>query len=241
MEIKTVKEMIKCRNYLLKQLKIQQEKYAALGNNPFKNSKEKNEVYERILQLNDALDGIREIMYKGANFKTSEFAKFMTDFLILTKGNFKLTELTIASDYNPDETFFEQLKRKRARKKGIRLPNIKGTKHYFISDPATKEFILENIYDEEDLETFLDMGYTKDLTMFDSYQTYLFNSDFTMKRKFARYPRLKTAIYELIQLKMDNPRLTDEERFQMVLNNTVRRNLKRSNVTYHKKRESTTK
>jgi len=48
-----------------------------------------------------------------------------------------------------------------------------------------------------------------------------------MKKEYKKHPRLKTAIYELINLKIKHPELTDQERFNKVLDNNMRKNLDR--------------
>ena len=57
-----------------------------------------------------------------------------------------------------------------------------------------------------------------------------------MKEAFAKHKRLKTAIYELIDIKIKHPELTDQERFEIVLKNTVRRNLNKI-YSYQKEKE----
>ena len=57
---------------------------------------------------------------------------------------------------------------------------------------------------------------------------YPFKENLTMKDKYGDHYRLKYAIYELMQLKVDHPDITDKERYEIVLANTVRRNLIKS-------------
>ena len=59
-----------------------------------------------------------------------------------------------------------------------------------------------------------------------------------MKQDYRRHKKIKTAIYELIDLKIKQPELTDEERLQKVLENTVRRNLNKSYSREYQKKKS---
>ena len=205
MEIRNTRDMINSRNYLLKKLAIEYQKLDKLSKSPF----------------------VEEIMIRGAKFKSSDFAVFLENFLDLTEEGFKLTKFKVA-DAILDETLSQKIKRTKAWKKGIHIDDVQGKWCYFISDEATREVILENIFDEDDLEDFKDNEASKNVIILDEYNTYPFNNNFKMKDEFAKHKRLKTAIYELINLKIKHPELTDQERLEKVLQNTVRRNLNRS-------------
>ena len=227
MEIRNTRDMINSRNYLLKKLAIEYQKLDKLSKSPFVNRKEKNIINETINYCKYKLDNIEEIMIRGAKFKSSDFAVFLENFLDLTEEGFKLTKFKVA-DAILDETLSQKIKRTKAWKKGIHIDDVQGKWCYFISDEATREVILENIFDEDDLEDFKDNEASKNVIILDEYNTYPFNNNFKMKDEFAKHKRLKTAIYELINLKIKHPELTDQERLEKVLQNTVRRNLNRS-------------
>ena len=78
---------------------------------------------------------------------------------------------------------------------------------------------------------------SKNIIVLDEYNTYPFKSNFLMEEQFSNHKRLKTAIYELIDLKIKYPELTDEERLKIVLENTIRRNLDKG-YDNQKKKES---
>ena len=236
MEIRNTRDMINSRNYLLKKLAIEYQKLDKLSKSPFVNRKEKNIINETINYCKYKLNNIEEIMIRGSKFKTSEFAKFLEDFLYLTEEGTKVTSFKVA-DSILEETISQKIKREKAWKKGIHVDDVQGRWCYFVSDEATKEFILENIFDEYDLEDFKDSDASKNVIIMDEYNIYPFNRDFQMKEEFANHKRLKRAIYELINLKIRHPELSDEERFQKVLKNTVKRNLNRS-YNYQKKKSS---
>ena len=232
MERLHIKDIIKKRNYLL--IKLNKENQKLQNQNPL-NIKEKNNIKKTIEKINKKLDKLEDILYECAEFKTKDFAEFMFHFLLLTEGDFKLTELPLAN-IRAENSPLKILQFKKAKKNKQRFHNIEEDMYYFISDESTKEFILKNLFEESDIKYNLYFEETKDLTILSDEYTYPFEEDLTMNKKFARYPRLKTAIYELIQLKLDNPTLNDYERFRIVLENTIKRNYKKNNYYQKKKR-----
>lgn len=231
MEIKNTRDMINKRNYLLKRLYIENEKLDKLGKSPFVNRKEKNIIYRNISDYKYELDCIEEIMIKGSKFKSSEFAEFLEKFLSLTEKDYKVTCIKIVEEI-ANERLYNKIKVTGNRDK---LDNMPGKWCYFICDKETEDFIFNNILDEYDLEDFKESEASNDVLILETFNTYPFNIDFRMKKEFSKHKRLKTAIYELINLKIKQPELTNEERFQIVLQNTVRRNINRG---YQKKKES---
>ena len=223
MEITSARDMINCRNYLIKHLRKNYIKLEKLGNSPFTNTKEKKIINERIEDCKYGLRQIEKLMYESTNFKSHEFYEFLKKFITLTEENYKVYVLRIADSY-PSETLIEKIKRESAWKKGKRLDDVQGKWCYFVSDEATKEFIEETIFDEDDLEEFIE-NKDQDVIIIDTYNTKFFDLDYRIKKEYKKHPRLKTAIYELINLKIKHPELTDQERFNKVLKNTVRRNL----------------
>ena len=233
MEITSTREMLNYRNSLFKELRKNKIKLERINTSPFTNLKEKRIINETLSEIRYNLDQIQEIMFANSKFKSHEFYEFLKQFLSLAEDNYELYVLKIADSY-PQETLIEKIKRERAWKKGKRLDEVPGNWCYFISDIATKEFVEENIFDDYDLEEFME-NKPKDTIVIDSFYTQFFNRDLTMKEEFRNHPKLKTAIYELIDLKIKQSELTNEERFQIVLQNTVRRNINRG---YQKKKES---
>ena len=234
MEIKSAKDMIKKRNYLLKQLQIEYINLDKLSKNPFKDRKDKDTIYSNIQSIKDNLYKIEKAMYDGSHIKSEDFYLFVKDLLQLTNKDLDIIKIRVADSY-PNETLFQKIKRERSWKKGIRLDDVQGKWCYFITDSTTLEFIDENIFDEYDLEDFIESEASQNTIIIDTFNLYPFNKDLTMKDEYRKNKKIKNAIYELIDLKIKNPELTDEERFQIVLQNTIRRNL---NKTYKKKKES---
>ena len=233
MEIKNTRDMINKRNYLLTRLHIENEKLEKLSTSPFVNRKEKNIIHRNISDYKYGLEEIEEIMVEGSKFKSSDFAEFLEIFLSLTEKDYKMTCIKVIDDVL-SERAYNKIKVTGDRSK---LDNIPGKWCYFISDEETKEFILTNIIDEYDLEDFEESEASNDTIILKDFNIYPFKIDFKMKEDFAKHKRLKTAIYELIDLKIKNPDLSDQERLQIVLNNTIRRNLNRG-YSYQKKKKS---
>lgn len=234
MQIKNVKQLIKYRNYLLKLLKLKYIELDKLGKNPFSNIKEKRKLRDTLEEINYNLDDIKRFLYTSTCFKSSEFYEFAEKFLVLTEPNYTITKFKVANPY-ADETLSEKIIRNIYWKKGKRLNSVKGKWCYAISDRSTRKYILKNIFDEDDLDEY---KYDKksDVIIIDEFYTHPFEK-YMMKEEFRKHKKLKTAIYELINLKIKHPELTDEERFEKVLQNTIRRNLNKS-YGYQKKKIS---
>ena len=198
MEINSSKDFIKCRDLILKSLKSESIKY-----------KRTNDIkhLDNIRKLQDALGKLEDLISYYSTYDTKDFALFMKNFLILTEGDYELTEVNV-KDYN---------------RYG------RNNTYYMISDPATKEYVTNNIDNEADLTYFLDFHAEEDVTFFDTKFVYPFDRKLRMKNDFSKYPRLEQAIYELIDLKLDNPAISDIKRFHVVLENTLRSNLNNSN------------
>jgi len=201
MEINSSKDFIKCRDIILKNMKSESLKY-----------KRTNDIthLDNVQKLQDALNKLEDLISYYSTYDTKDFALFMKNFLILTEGNYELTEVNV-HDYDNRYS--------------------KNNTYYMISDSATKEYVTNNINNEADLTYFLDFHADEDVTFFDTKFVYPFDRKLRIKSEFSKYPRLEEAIYELIDLKLDNPGISDIKRFHVVLENTLRNNLNNSNET----------
>jgi len=225
MEIRNARELIDCRNRLFKQLRVSLRKLDSLNESYFTNTKEKRILKERIEEINYKLNQIEQIVHQSTNFKSYDFYEFLKKFLVLTEEDYEAYVLRIADSYS-EETLFEKVIREKAWKKGIRLDDVPGKWCYIVSDKTTREFIEDNIYDDDQLEEFMD-NINDGTIIIDTYYTRFFDKGPIMKKEYKKHPRLKTAIYELINLKIKHPELTDQERFNKVLDNNMRKNLDR--------------
>ncbi len=214
MHIDSSKDIIRCRDILLKKMKIQQDKLKIARN---KNSKDQNKYLENIRQINISLRKLENLLMKTAKFKTSEFVDFMSKFLTLTEGDFVSTKIVVEDEmYDKSES----------KKKNT---------YYMVSDKASSEFVKGHVKNEVGLTYFLDFDANEDVTLFGGKDVYPFNLSLDIKNMFYKYPKLIDAIYELIDLKLDNEQISDKERYEIVLNNTVIRNLNNSDNLSKKK------
>ena len=202
---KQIIEMVKYRNFLHRALADEIRAYNVDEQDLLLNPRRRIRT-QRMSDLKKLIREMEPDFRENATFKTDEFTSFMVQFLTLTEGNFAKTKFRPVS------------------KDG----ELGDTTYYVISSPETKEALKETIKTDVDLAKFISGKSPEDVTKLRGDYIYPFKKNLRMKDKFARYDRLKIAIYELMQLKMDNPEITDKERYQIVLENTVMRNLKRS-------------
>ena len=208
MKITNIKTMIQVRNYYLKELgKVLNELEITTNN------KRKRELKAKKNKFNKVLEEIEKIMILGSKFKTEDFAHFLTRFLTLTEENYMLTKLTLTGYYPYTTGGF------------VDVQKTYKKDYCFVSNEEDREYILE-IDDIDEADEFINSDLSNQVFVLNERFTYPFRYDFKLKKIYEQHPRLKTAIYELIQLKIDNPNLTDKERFEIVLENTLRRNLK---------------
>lgn len=205
MEIKNIKELLAYRNGYTNKLN---EKILLLENlKGFKSKEAKKKLIIEIEIINNKLSEIESLLKKTTNFKRDEFKDFMTNILCLTEGSYGNYTYTVYR--NPEEKIFFKKNKEKI--------------YHLICKKDTIEYIKENIYYDYEFINFINDSNLYDVTLFEEEIIYPFNLDLTIRPKYARYPKLKNAIYELIQLKLDNPDITDEERYQIVIANTFKR------------------
>lgn len=206
MEKIDIKEVVEYRDHLYNELTSLIQKIQGIDQrNP-----QRIKQVERIRSINKELEKIESLYARLAIFNADEFSHFMTQFLILTEGNYVRTR--------------------------IHPRNSTKATHYVISSKETKEFLKEHIKTSDDVERFFRAKTPSDVTKIEGPTVYPFDKSLKMKNDFAKHPRLKDAIYEFMQIKASFPAFLDTEIFDIVLNNTLRRNLKRSEDLYYKKR-----
>mgnify|MGYP007069837043 CR=1 FL=1 len=212
MEKTSIKKIIKYRNELITRLRSEGKQL------DYVDEKEQEEIKKRMRFYNRELNRIEEVLYQGSYLRSADFAVFLMKFLNLTEGHYTLAEFTSNQHYRTEEPMSI-----------VRISGKKnGRKYYVVSDEATYEFLTENIDSERKLLQFMGKQKPSNTFFFVKDHVYPFYNDLIMKREYRSHPRLKTAIYELIQLKLDHPDMSDKDRMETVLNNTVRRNLNRS-------------
>ncbi len=201
MEKVDIIELVKYRNYLHKELKKELRQLEIAEQDLLKTPNRQIRL-QRMKDIKRKLAEVDKTFRETATFKTEEFVDFMTKFLVLTEGDYVKTRfkpVTISGQEKPVE-------------------------YYMISHPETRESLKEIIKNQYDLERFLFSKSPEDVTKFKGPYTYPFKKNTKMKNQYKKHYRLKIAIYELMQLKIDNPDITDEERYNIVLENTIKRN-----------------
>ena len=165
---------------------------------------------KRAREIVSQLDEIEKILKENATFQTNEFADFIRNVFILSEDGYELTRIT----------------RKNSNEK-----------YYIISDKATQEFLQEEIRFEKDLDHFLQISKESQTVVLSGETTYPFKENLKMDSRFSKHKKLRIAIYNLIQLKLDQPDISDEERYKQALNILLRNNLKESYYSSFKKNQ----
>ena len=153
---------------------------------------------QRMKDLRNQIREIEPIFKENGSFKTDEFTDFMAKFLSLTEQS------SVKSKWKGTD---------------------KKATYYVVSTPEELEILKESVKTRADFDKFSRL---KGVTRIKGEVVYPFKSNLKMKDKYRDHYRLKIAIYELMQLKLEHPEMTDEERYSIVLENTVRRNLEQS-------------
>lgn len=195
MEKKEIIELVKYRNFLNNALTEEvKELYLAEQDPLFTPTREIRT--QRIKDFREMLKEVEDRFIETGTFNADLFTTFMAKFLTITED--------------------ERMKAK--------FKSSDGKSLYVICSPFTLGFLRNSIKTNKDLEKFVNGDATEDVTKIKGEVVYPFDKNLNMKEKYASHYRLKYAIYELMQLKVDHPELSEEERYNIVLNNTLRRN-----------------
>ena len=165
------------------------------------------ELSKRIKEIVSQLDEIEKLFQENATFKSEEFAKFIRMVFILTEEKYALTKLKNKKTNEPV---------------------------YIISDFPTRDFVLNELQTEKDLETFIKKS-PEGTIILRGEETYPFKENAKMDEQFSKHKRLRLAIYDLIQLKLNNPYISDEERMKEELSFVLQTNLRNSYLSSTKK------
>ena len=165
------------------------------------------ELSKRIKEIVSQLDEIEKLFQENATFKSEEFAKFIRMVFILTEEKYALTKLKNKKTNEPV---------------------------YIISDFPARDFVLNELQTEKDLETFIKKS-PEGTIILRGEKTYPFKENAKMDEQFSKHKRLRLAIYDLIQLKLNNPYISDEERMKEELSFVLQTNLRNSYLSSTKK------
>ena len=201
MEKKEVVEIVEHRNALLKELDSEMKALeAAKGQLHTPGS----EIHvQRMKDLRKELRDIELYFRTIGTFDTKEFTKFLTKFFTLTK----------------DDTYTRTVRKAQNPKGPL------GSDTYYIVHSRGNQELIDGLTDtDEHLLHFVKVLNLPYVTTIRGENTYPFKPNATMKGMFGKHYRLKYAIYELMQLRVDHPELSDADRYNTVLANTRKRN-----------------
>ena len=150
---------------------------------------------------------LEKLFQENATFKSEEFAKFIRMVFILTEEKYALTKLKNKKTNEPV---------------------------YIISEFPARDFVLNELQTEKDLETFIKKS-PEGTIILRGEETYPFKENAKMDEQFSKHKRLRLAIYDLIQLKLNNPYISDEERMKEELSFVLQTNLRNSYLSSTKK------
>ncbi len=192
------KNFIECRNLLVDKIMEFRKVY---------NKTEDPEVLDDFKKIMHAYQKLEALNKSYSTYDLGSFGKFMKQFLVLTDGDYKFSQVNVI-DYNNDEKLMKR--------------------YFIITDEAANEYVKESIDSQAKLERFFEINKDRNVVVFDEEEVYPFDKTLKVKPEFSKFPGFEDAIYELLDLKLKNPNMEDQDRFNQVLENTVRRNLMKS-------------
>ena len=217
MNINNIENIMTYAKVLIRELYQNRALLRELEKNPITKRREKVSLRYCINNLTCEINNIHNYLLSKTNFEAAGFSDFIVKVLNLTRGGYNLAEINtyeshyISSGQNAN-SIYEYYSRKN------RTTQSKKT-FFVISNPVVIDYLKQNISLDEELDTFLKLNENSDLICLKDNNIYPFNNDFNLKEQFNKYPELNMAINELIQLKIERPDITDNERYQIALNN----------------------
>ena len=205
---KDVMDVIKKRNELLYKLKKLDDDLNSTSKNPFKDKKDKKIIKNEIIRIKDELSGLSILVKESSRFKSNEFCLFLENLLKLSYEDLEISRIKVNDPYSCEKCNNSKI-------------------IYFISNNLTKRVFIEDISNDRDLEEFRE---NNDSTIIiDTDYIEPFDNNIIMKEEYRKHLVIKNAIYELIDLYIKEPRLSDEERLNKVLENRIMKNINKSN------------
>ena len=157
---------------------------------------------QRMKDIRAMLEEGKKLFKEVGVFDAKEFTKFLTKFLTLTEG-----------------TVYTRTVKKAENPKGPL-----GKHEYTVVHMKDSQDIIDSCTrTDEDLAKFLKTPLSSVITVKGD-KAYPFTSNTKMQEQYASHHRLKYAIYELMQLRIDYPDMSDKDRYDTVLRNTRQRN-----------------
>ena len=89
--------------------------------------------------------------------------------------------------------------------------------HHFITDEIASDFLLNNMNCEYDFSYVINSQLLKDAIHVEDMNFSLIDSNFNINHELSKKEELLDPIYEILQMKIDNPSIHNEERIEKVL------------------------
>ena len=163
-----------------------------LCRNTFKINESISDIQEEIILLNKYIKFID-------NFIPEDFVKFITKYLNQIDNKYVYSKVLVF-DHN----------------------NYGASNHYFISDEITANYLSNNINCEYDLNHVKKVGLLDDVIHIQDSKFSIIDSNYDINQELSKYDELLLPIYGILQMKIDNPSIHNEDR----LNNTLLNNKK---------------
>ena len=156
---------------------------------------ENNDNYKYLDSIKDVINDIKEelnkldlIIKRIDNFTPEEFLNFATIYLNQLGNNYKYSRITMY-DHN----------------------NYSIKNHYFISDDITSNYLNENINCEYDFNLIEKSPILDNTIHFEDSNFSLIDSNYDINYELSKKSELVYPIYSILQRKLDNPFILNEE------------------------------
>ena len=203
-------ELVKYRNSLLHSLR-QELRQLELAEQDLLHTPCREIRLQRMKDLKAMIKEIDLTFTETGTFNTDEFTDFLAKFFTLTgEGEKVKARIRTGLEYAYPDGHRERIN------------------CYVVADPDTLELLRKNIKTDDDIMSYMRSKPTEGVTKIAGNYVYPFKDNARMKNKYGKHYRLKYAIYELMQLRIDHPEMTDQERYQQVLQNTIERNARKA-------------
>ena len=151
-------------------------------------------VKDAINDIKNELRVLNKYLKKIDNFHPEDFLKFATEYLNQFDNNYVYSRITMF-DHN----------------------NYGVKTHYFISDEVTAKYLNENINCEYDFENINNSEILNDIIHVEEGKFSLIDSNYDLNKELIKKEELIYPIYNILQLKIDNPYILNNERLDNTL------------------------
>lgn len=163
-----------------------------LENNAFCDQQIGN-LLTRINELKKEIKKLNITIKKVNNFHREEYLEFATELLNQNDGDYVFSKVLVFDDEN----------------------NAKF--HYYISDPSTSEFLRKDVTYESDLNNIISSGMLDNTIHFREDNFSLLDGNYNINSELCKSDLLKEASIKAMQIKLDNPYITNAQRLDSIL------------------------